>query len=195
MTERPRQRPDPPARFHSVAGNRSGAAHGSRSRTEEGGRVILPRRCRTQHHLTRPLQIQARFGQEGEILDARAPSKGLKHGRAMWQYARGRSDATVPAVDGSVPDCRSGPWAGAAGMFLFRAVGFVRDLTRAGIAAALTGARLPRRALPGGAGIAASRILATRRSDPAAAGRGVNDRKDVLLRANPSKEGGAEPRG
>jgi tetratricopeptide (TPR) repeat protein len=44
-----------------------------------------------QHHLTRPLQMWARFGRWDEILQATAPPERLPHARAMWHYARGRA--------------------------------------------------------------------------------------------------------
>ncbi|HEX6070102.1 MAG TPA: tetratricopeptide repeat protein [Longimicrobiaceae bacterium] len=44
-----------------------------------------------QHHLTRPLQVHARFAEWDAILASPAPPEGLVHARAMWHYARGRA--------------------------------------------------------------------------------------------------------
>ena len=44
-----------------------------------------------QHHLTRHLQVLARFGMWDEILAVPAPPEDLVHARAMWAYARGRA--------------------------------------------------------------------------------------------------------
>ena len=44
-----------------------------------------------QNHDTRYLQMLVRFARWQTILDAPAPAEDLIHGRAMWQYARGRA--------------------------------------------------------------------------------------------------------
>src|SRR5690606_22890629 len=44
-----------------------------------------------QHHLTRPLQVHARFGNWDAILAAPVPPDSLIHARAMSSYARGRA--------------------------------------------------------------------------------------------------------
>jgi tetratricopeptide (TPR) repeat protein len=44
-----------------------------------------------QHHMTRALQLYARFGRWDDILRAPEPGEGLLHARAMWHYARGRA--------------------------------------------------------------------------------------------------------
>lgn len=44
-----------------------------------------------QHHATRLLQMQVRFGRWDDILQSPAPAKELLHARAMWHYARGRA--------------------------------------------------------------------------------------------------------
>jgi tetratricopeptide (TPR) repeat protein len=44
-----------------------------------------------QHHMTRALQLYARFGRWDDILRAPEPREGLPHARLMWQYARGRA--------------------------------------------------------------------------------------------------------
>ena len=51
-----------------------------------------------QHRMTRPLQMQVRFGQWDEILRAPAPAEDLPHARAMWNYARGRALAAKGQV-------------------------------------------------------------------------------------------------
>ncbi|MGH7481082.1 MAG: hypothetical protein ACRELV_02930, partial [Longimicrobiales bacterium] len=55
-----------------------------------------------QHWMTRPLQMQIRFGHWADILDTPAPPDGLPHALAMWHYARGRAFAAqgdVAAAD------------------------------------------------------------------------------------------------
>jgi tetratricopeptide (TPR) repeat protein len=44
-----------------------------------------------QHHMTRALQLYARFGRWDDILRAPAPDESLPHARMMWHYARGRA--------------------------------------------------------------------------------------------------------
>jgi tetratricopeptide (TPR) repeat protein len=44
-----------------------------------------------QHHLTRALQVYARFERWDDILRTAAPAEDLVHARAMWHYARGRA--------------------------------------------------------------------------------------------------------
>lgn len=44
-----------------------------------------------QHHITRRLQLRARFGRWDEILRVPAPAEDLPHARGMWHYARGRA--------------------------------------------------------------------------------------------------------
>jgi tetratricopeptide (TPR) repeat protein len=51
-----------------------------------------------QHHDTRYLQMQVRFARWQAILDAPAPAEDLRHGRAMWQYARGRAFAARGSI-------------------------------------------------------------------------------------------------
>jgi tetratricopeptide (TPR) repeat protein len=54
-----------------------------------------------QHHLTRHLQVLARFGMWDEILAVPAPPEDLVHARAMWAYARGRALAARGDVAGA----------------------------------------------------------------------------------------------
>ncbi|HSJ65208.1 MAG TPA: tetratricopeptide repeat protein [Gemmatimonadaceae bacterium] len=44
-----------------------------------------------QHHMTRALQLYARFNRWDDILRAPEPAEGLVHARMMWQYGRGRA--------------------------------------------------------------------------------------------------------
>ena len=54
-----------------------------------------------QHHMTRALQLYARFGQWDDILRAPEPAAGLVHARLMWQYARGRALAAKGDLAGA----------------------------------------------------------------------------------------------
>lgn len=54
-----------------------------------------------QHHMTRALQLYARFGRWDDILRFPEPAKDLIHARAMWQYARGRALAARGDVAGA----------------------------------------------------------------------------------------------
>jgi tetratricopeptide (TPR) repeat protein len=51
-----------------------------------------------QHHRTRHLQLKVRFGRWDDILATEAPPAGLIHGRAMWNYARGRALAATGSI-------------------------------------------------------------------------------------------------
>lgn len=44
-----------------------------------------------QHHMTRHLQMDVRFGRWEEVLAVSAPPADLPHARGMWHYARGRA--------------------------------------------------------------------------------------------------------
>lgn len=44
-----------------------------------------------QHHMTRHLQMDVRFGRWEELLAVPAPPTDLPHARGMWHYARGRA--------------------------------------------------------------------------------------------------------
>ena len=44
-----------------------------------------------QHHMTRHLQMDVRFGRWEEVLAVPAPPTDLPHARGMWHYARGRA--------------------------------------------------------------------------------------------------------
>jgi tetratricopeptide (TPR) repeat protein len=54
-----------------------------------------------QHHLTRALQLYARFERWDDILRAPEPAQGLPHARMMWQYARGRALAATNDLPGA----------------------------------------------------------------------------------------------
>lgn len=63
-----------------------------------------------QHHLTRHLQLEVRFGRWDEILQTPAPPQDLPHARAMWQYARGRAlvaSGDVQAAEAALAQLRA----------------------------------------------------------------------------------------
>ncbi|HEX6912342.1 MAG TPA: hypothetical protein VF142_18195 [Longimicrobium sp.] len=87
----------------SMAGRRAQAVAAARKMPtlvpEEMLRV--PGMSFMQHHLTRHLQLLARFGMWDEILAVPAPPEDLVHARAMWAYARGRALAANGDVEGA----------------------------------------------------------------------------------------------
>ena len=63
-----------------------------------------------QHHLTRALQLYARFGRWDDILAMPAPADKLVHARAMFHYARGRALAArndIPAATAELEQLRA----------------------------------------------------------------------------------------
>jgi tetratricopeptide (TPR) repeat protein len=54
-----------------------------------------------QHHMTRALQLYARFARWDDILRAPEPDASLKHARLMWNYARGRALAARGDISGA----------------------------------------------------------------------------------------------
>lgn len=77
----------------SMAGRRQQAVEAARKMPEIVPREMLrvPGMSFMQHHMTRHLQLLARFGMWDEILAVPAPPDDLVHARAMWAYARGRA--------------------------------------------------------------------------------------------------------
>jgi tetratricopeptide (TPR) repeat protein len=87
----------------SMAGRRQQAVEAARKMPELLPREMLrvPGMSFMQQHLTRHLQLLARFGMWDEILAAPAPPDDLVHARAIWAYARGRALAAKGDVAGA----------------------------------------------------------------------------------------------
>jgi tetratricopeptide (TPR) repeat protein len=77
----------------SMAGRREQALAAARKMPSlvPGEMVRAPGMGFLQHHMTRHLQVLARFGMWDDILATPAPPADLVHARVMWHYTRGRA--------------------------------------------------------------------------------------------------------